>query len=239
MILTSATSWTQLDGAQRPTGFWAEEFVAPHEVFSSAGVSITIATPSGAPSVVDAVSLSVEVNHGDTAKVSALSAYLEKHADTLRSPRSLADIDLASFDAVFVPGGHGPMQDLAVNERVGAVLSTALADSDMIVAAVCHGQASFLSAGDASGWAFRNRRMTAFTNDEETQVGLAANAPWLLETRLRAAGAMFEAGAPWSSHVVVDGNLVTGQNPASAEGAAKAVLALLAQQTAIEPTANP
>ncbi|CAM2155520.1 D-lactate dehydratase [Pararobbsia alpina] len=227
MILTSATSWTQLDGSQRPTGFWAEEFVAPHEVFSASGADIAIATPYGGPAVVDALSLSVEVNHGDSAKVAALSAYLEKHAAALQAPQSLANIHLSEFDAVFVPGGHGPMQDLAVNERVGLILAAALADPEKVVGAVCHGQASFLSAGNASGSVFRNRRLTAFTDDEETQVGLAANAPWLLETRLRAAGAVFEAGAPWSPHVVVDGNLVTGQNPASAAAAAKAVLTAL------------
>jgi putative intracellular protease/amidase len=228
MILTSATSWTQLDGTHRPTGFWAEEFVAPHELLVSAGVQVTIATPNGKPATVDVGSLAPQVNNGDAAKVAALSAYLEKHADALRSPLRLEEIDLAEFDAVFVPGGHGPMQDLAVDEVVGRLLSAALADSQKVVGAVCHGQASFLSAGDSAGWAFKGRRLTAFSNTEETQAGLAANAPWLLEDRLRAAGASFEAGAPWSSHVVVDGNLVTGQNPASAEAATKALLDLLA-----------
>jgi putative intracellular protease/amidase len=120
------------------------------------------------------------------------------------------------------------MQDLAVDGNVGRVLSAALADSTKVVASLCHGQASFLSAGDSAGWAFKGRRMTAFSNAEETQAGLAANAPWLLEDRLRAAGALIEAGAPWGSHVVVDGNLVTGQNPASAEAATRALLDLLA-----------
>jgi len=228
MILTGAKSWTQKDGSQRPSGFWAEEFVAPHEVLVSAGVKITIATPGGKPATVDAVSLAPETNQGDVAKIEALTAYLQKHADALRSPRRLEDANLVEFDAIFVPGGHGPMQDLAVDESVGKILSAALADPKKIVGAVCHGQASFLSAGDSTGWAFKGRRLTAFSNTEETQTGLAANAPWLLEDRLRAAGASFEAGAPWSSHVVVDGNLVTGQNPASAEAAMKAILDLLA-----------
>jgi putative intracellular protease/amidase len=228
MILTGATSWTQKDGTQRPTGFWAEEFATPHEELASAGVKITIATPGGKPATVDKLSLSVQANHGDVAKIEALSAYLDKHADALKSPLRIEDINLSGFDVVFVPGGHGPMQDLAVDEAVGHALSTALANQDMIVAAVCHGQASFLSVGDAVSWAFKGRRLTAFTNTEEAQVGLAANAPWLLEDRLRDAGASFDAGAPWSSHVVVDGNLVTGQNPQSAAATAKAVLDLLA-----------
>ncbi|WP_233836725.1 type 1 glutamine amidotransferase domain-containing protein [Paraburkholderia sp. ZP32-5] len=230
MILTGATSWTQKDGMRRPSGFWAEEFATPHEVLSAAGVTITIATPGGKPATVDQVSLSAQANQGDVAKTEALSAYLDKHEDVLKSPLRIEDLDVSEFDVVFVPGGHGPMQDLAVDEAVGNALSTALADRDMIVAAVCHGQASFLSAGDATSWAFKGRRMTAFTNVEETQVGLAANAPWLLEDRLRDAGASFDAGAPWSSHVVIDGNLVTGQNPQSAAATAKAVLDLLASR---------
>lgn len=228
MILTSATKWTQKDGTQRLTGFWGEEFVVPHEMLLAAGVNVAIATPGGAPATVDGLSLTPEANQGDTAKVEAVSTYLKKHAAVLNAPRRIEDIDVSAFDAVFVPGGHGPMQDLAVNESVGRVLAAGLADQRKVVAAVCHGQASFLSAGDASAWAFKGRRLTAFTNTEETQVGLAENAPWLLEDRLRAAGASFDGGAPWGPHVVVDGNLVTGQNPASAEPATRAVLDLLA-----------
>jgi putative intracellular protease/amidase len=228
MILTGATTWTQKDGTQRPTGFWAEEFITPHEIFMRSGARIALATPAGRPSIVDALSLSPQANHGDTDKVAELSAHLERFADALHAPLRMEDVNAADFDAVFVPGGHGPMQDLAVDADVGRVLRAALHNERQIVAAVCHGQASFLSAGDAQGWAFEGRRMTAFTNGEETQVGLAANAPWLLEDRLRAAGAFFEAGAPWSSHVVIDRNLVTGQNPASAGAAAEAVVHRLA-----------
>lgn len=228
MILTGATVWTQKNGAQRPSGFWAEEFVVPHDIFTQAGARVTIATPGGRPATVDALSLSPQANHGDLAKVAELSAYLERHADMLHAPQRIEDLNVSEFDAVFVPGGHGPMQDLAVDGDIGRVLSAALLNERKIVAAVCHGQASFLSAGDSDGWVFRGRRMTAFTNEEENQVGLAANAPWLLEDRLRAAGASFEADAPWTPHVTVDDNLVTGQNPASAAAAAQAVLDLLA-----------
>jgi putative intracellular protease/amidase len=129
MILTGAKTWTQRDSTQRPTGFWAEEFVVPHELLVSSGAKVTIATPAGKPATVDAVSLAPETNQGDIAKVNTLSAYLDKHADELRSPLRLEDLDIAEFDAVFVPGGHGPMQDLAVDENVGKVLSAALADS--------------------------------------------------------------------------------------------------------------
>ncbi|WP_431051511.1 type 1 glutamine amidotransferase domain-containing protein [Roseateles sp. L2-2] len=232
MILTSATVWTQKDGSQRPSGFWAEEFIAPHQHFSGAGARITIATPGGLPAVVDALSLSPEANHGDTAKVEGFARYLEGCAQALRAPLRIEDVAVADYDIVFVPGGHGPMQDLAVNASVGQVLTTALAAPFKVVAAVCHGQAAFLAAGDAQGWAFKGRRMTAFTNDEETQVGLAANAPWLLETRLRDAGASFEQGGAWQPHVVVDGNLVTGQNPFAAGAVAQEAMAMASRISA-------
>src|ERR1700741_719935 len=108
-ILTGATSWTQKDGSQRASGFWGEEFVVPHQIFSSAGVSITIATPEGSPAVVDGLSISTEANHGDTAKVDTILAYLNQHGSALRTPARVADLDVEQFDAVFVPGGHGPM----------------------------------------------------------------------------------------------------------------------------------
>lgn len=227
MILSSATIWTQKDGRQRPTGFWAEEFTVPHEILRKAGVRITIATPSGAPAVVDQLSLSAQANQGNESTLAEISAYLESHSALLQSPLCIEDINIDEYDAVFVPGGHGPMQDLAVNEAVGRVLDAALANPKKVVAAVCHGPASFLSAGSATAWAFKGRKITAFSNEEETQVGLAANAPWLLEDRLRAAGAVFEAAATWQPHILIDGNLVTGQNPASAAGVATAVLDLL------------
>ncbi|MDN7739068.1 MULTISPECIES: type 1 glutamine amidotransferase domain-containing protein [Burkholderia] len=176
MILSAAKAWTQKDGSQRPTGFWAEEFVAPHQALTAAGCAITVATPGGKPAVVDALSLSIEVNHGDAAKVAELTAYLDTQADTLRAPRPLAKIELGGFDAVFVPGGHGPMQDLAVDADTGRLLAAAIADPGKLVAAVCHGQAALLAAGDATAWAFRGRRLTGFSNVEETQTGLAANA---------------------------------------------------------------
>lgn len=227
MILSAATVWTQKDGSQRSTGFWAEEFTVPHQIFHDAGADITIATPDGAPAVVDSLSLNVEANHGDAAKVAQMTAYLHHHASQLASPLKLASVDMAGFDAIFVPGGHAPMQDLAVNQEVGRILFDALHNPAQVVAAVCHGSASFLAAGTADSWAFKGRTMCAFTNAEETQTGLAGNAPWLLEDRLRAAGAIFVEGAPWESKVVIDGNLVTGQNPASASAAAHAVLQLV------------
>lgn len=229
IVLTSAKFWSQKDGTQRPTGFWAEEFVVPHRILSEAGVDLTIATPGGLPSVPDALGLSLAANGGDEEKVAELSAYLDRTADLLSSPDLLEDVSPAKYDAVLVPGGHGPMQDLAVNPDIGRVLAAMLADPTKVVASLCHGPASFMAAGDAEGnWLFKGRRLTAFTDDEEQQVGLSANAPWLLEERLRGAGAHFESGPAWAPFVVVDDNLITGQNPASGEAAAHALLKELA-----------
>ena len=126
------------------------------------------------------------------------------------------------------------MQDLAVDPDFGRILAAMLPDENKIVVGLCHGPAGFLAAGDANGWLFAGRRLTAFSNAEEKQGGLADRAPWLLETRLRAAGANFEAGEPWGSFVVTDGNLITGQNPASSEALADAVL----QRLGVAPAAR-
>ncbi|MFI5893939.1 type 1 glutamine amidotransferase domain-containing protein [Actinoplanes sp. NPDC051513] len=143
----------------------------------------------------------------------------------LDKPTRLEEVNPADYDAVVIPGGHGLMQDLAVNPHIARVLAAMLPDPGKTVAALCHGLAAFLPAGAPDGsWLFRGRRMTSFIDEEERQAQLADHAPWLLETRLRQAGAVFEGGPAWSSHVVVDGNLITGQNPASAEAVGEALL---------------
>ncbi|MFC0542574.1 type 1 glutamine amidotransferase domain-containing protein [Kutzneria chonburiensis] len=231
IILTSATRWSQKDGSQRPTGFWAEEFVVPHRILTAAGVELTIATPGGRPAPADELSLSAAANNGNQAHADEMRAYVEAHRDLLQAPARLEDIDPAEFDGVLIPGGHGPMQDLAVNADVARVLGALLPDQTKVVASLCHGPASFFAAGDADGaWLFKGRKLTAFTDEEETQVGLAANAPWLLEERLRGAGAVYSSGPAWGSYVVVDGNLITGQNPASGGEAAEALLKALAER---------
>ena len=221
LVLTGARVWSLKDGTQHPTGFWADEFVVPYRLLIEAGHDVTIATPGARVPVVDQASL--------TDKSGAeMRAYLDRVKDLLESPARLEEVDPAAYDAVFIPGGHGPMQDLAVNPDVARILAAMLPDDGKVVASLCHGPAAFLAAGDADGnWLFKGRKLTAFTNAEEEQAGLADNAPWLLEDRLRAGGAVFEPGPAWASHVVVDGNLITAQNPASAEAAGKAILAKL------------
>ena len=136
------------------------------------------------------------------------------------------------FDVIFLVGGHGPMQDMAVHATIGAVLIDMLDNPKKIVAAVCHGPAGLLTASRADGtWAFKDRQLTGFSNEEDTQTGFAGNAPWLLEDRLRISGARYISKAPWTPNTVVDGNLITGQLNYSAGVTADAVLKQLAVAT--------
>lgn len=229
MVLTGATFWEFKDGTKHPTGFWAEEFVVPDRMFREAGLDVTIATPGAVTPVVDEFSLAPEMNNNDNAKVEEYRAYLADSKDNLRAAIALEEVDPSKYDIVFVPGGHGPMQDLATNADIARIFEATLDDPAKVVASLCHGPASFSTATRDGQWLFKGRRLTAFLDEEEAQVGFAEKAPWLLESRLREYGAIFESGPVWGSFVVVDGNLVTGQNPQSAEEAAKAVLDLAAR----------
>ena len=128
IVLTAARRWAQKDGTQRPTGFWAEEFVEPYRILSAAGADITIATPGGRTPVADEMSLSEQANGGDAAKVADLRAYLAEVKDLLESPARLEDVSPGDYDAVLIPGGHGPMQDLAVNADMARILEAMLPD---------------------------------------------------------------------------------------------------------------
>jgi putative intracellular protease/amidase len=228
MALTGATAWELKDGSQHPTGFWAEEFTVPDQIFREEGYDVTIATPGGVVPVADELSLAPEMNGGNLEKIAEYRSYLAKSESNLAGAVALESIDPADYDIVFVPGGHGPMQDLAVNADIARIYEATLDDASKVVASLCHGPASFLPATRDGQWLFKGRRVTAFLDEEEAQAGFADKAPWLLESRLRESGAVFESGPVWGSFVVVDGNLVTGQNPASAEEAAKAVIKLAA-----------
>lgn len=224
MVLTGAKTWTMKDGTPHPTGFWSREFVEAHRAFTNAGLAVRIATPAGVIPVVDELSFSLGYNR-DQADVDAQKAYLSDLASTFDSPLSLADVDPADFDVVFLVGGHGPMQDMAVDPTIGGILAAILDDPKKIVSAVCHGPAGFLSAHRSDGsWLFKGRKLTGFSNEEETGATFAGNAPWLLEDRLRLAGADYVALPAWTPNVVVDGNLITGQQQVSVEDTAAAVL---------------
>ncbi|WP_159849328.1 type 1 glutamine amidotransferase domain-containing protein [Nocardia sp. CY41] len=225
-VMTGADHWTLADGTEHPTGFWAEEFVVPFERLKGAGYEIVVATPGGVVPNVDKSSLAPEVNDGqDTAdhraRVIGTSA-------ELNNPVDLAKVDVADYAAVFYPGGHGPMEDLAVDADSGRLLATVLA-SGKPLAVVCHGPAALLAARGADGASvFAGYALTGFTNAEETQAGFADKAKWLLQDRLVELGADFREAAPWTSNVVVDRTLITGQNPASSARVADELLKSLA-----------
>lgn len=214
MVVSGADSLTLADGTSHPTGYWAEEVVESVRVLREAGVEVTLATPGGVVPTVDKVSLDGRFDEA----VATL--------EDLRAPAVLSDVDAAAFDAIYLPGGHGPMADLASDTSLGALLAE-FHDAGKVVAALCHGPAGLLSAVRADGtFVFAGKEMTVFSNEEERQGGL--NVPYLVADRLTELGARVSVGEPWSSTVVVDGGLVTGQNPQSSVATAERVASLLA-----------
>lgn len=221
-VMTGADHWTLADGTRHPTGFWAEEVVAPYQVFTGAGHTVVVATPGGVEPTVDLGSLAPEANGGREG-AERVAAALESMSE-LRAPLRLEDIDLDDHDAVFYPGGHGPMEDLVDDAVSGALLSRAL-ESGKPLGVVCHAPAALLAAKRPDGTnAFAGYRVAAFTNTEEAQVGLADKAVWLLQDRLTEVGIQVEEGAPWEPNLVVDRTLFTGQNPASSGPLAQRLL---------------
>ncbi|MEU8845369.1 type 1 glutamine amidotransferase domain-containing protein [Streptomyces sp. NPDC048564] len=213
-VLTGSDHWTLADGTKHPTGFWAEEAVAPYEAFTAAGHEVVVATPGGVVPPVDKGSLAPEFNDGQE-NADRVAAVLASMAE-LRQPVRLEDVNLDDYAAVFYPGGHGPMEDLSVNAESGRLLTLAL-ESGKPLGVVCHAPAAMLAATKADGTnTFAGYRVAAFTNAEETQAGFADKAKWLLQDRLTETGVQVQVGEPWAPHVVVDRNLVTGQNPSSA-----------------------
>ncbi|MEU6346411.1 type 1 glutamine amidotransferase domain-containing protein [Streptomyces sp. NPDC046977] len=225
MVLSGVDYWTLTDGSKHPSGYWAEEFVVPHRILTGAGFTVDIAAPVGGRPAADPVSLRPDVA-GPEAE--ALAAYIDAAADLLAAPKALSDVDAADYDAIFLPGGHGPMEDLAHDPDLGRLLVEADA-AGKIIAPVCHGPAALLSANLPGGrWLFAGRTLTVFTNEEERLNGTADLAPWLVETVLSARGAVVRsADAAWDAHVVVDGNLFSGQNPASSKPLAERLVAAL------------
>jgi putative intracellular protease/amidase len=225
IVLSAADTWTRADGSKYESGVWAEEFVVMDEKFVAAGCEVDIATPGGVAPTIDPHSMNPAVVGQEN--VDHFRAYLDGIAVRLAQPLVLADVVTGDYDAVVIPGGHGPVEDLYTDADMGRVLSEAQA-AGTIIAPVCHGQAALLAAKDAGGsWLFEGRRMTAFSDEEEVELGTADNAPWLLADTLRKSGAAYEKGPNWGAYVVADGNLLSGQNPASSAPLAEAVLAAL------------
>lgn len=225
IAVTGVDYWTLADGTKHPCGYWPEELATPHRLFTEAGWDITIATPGGVTPTDDKAGYTPEMNGGSVQAGEAIADYIASIADELSSVGVLEDMDSADFDVIFVPGGHGPMEDLAVSEGFGKLVRE-FADAGKPVAAVCHGPAALLPAVAQDGtWLFAGYELTGFSNVEEGQVGYADKAVWLLEDRLKSQGGVYSKSAePWSELVVVDRNLYTGQNPASSEPLARRLI---------------
>jgi len=222
-ILMVLTSHDQLGDTGRKTGFWLEEFAAPYYVFKDAGADITLASPKGGQPPLDPSSDTEDAQTPATDRFKAD----EDAKDQLAHTKTLSTIDAKGFDAIFYPGGHGPLWDLS-EDGDSIRLIEEFAQSDRPVGAVCHAPAVFKHPKSADGNALvSGKTVTGFTNTEEQAVGLTKVVPFLVEDMLKANGGNYEKGADWGSFVVVDGKLVTGQNPASSEEAARKLLALL------------
>lgn len=227
-ILMVLTSHDKLGNTGDKTGFWLEEFAAPYYVFKDAGADITVASPKGGQPPLDPKSDAPDAQTESTGRFKDDADAKKVLATTVK----LASVSSADFDAVFYPGGHGPLWDLAEDKASIALIEKTLA-SGKPVAAVCHapGVLRHVKAPDGSPMV-RGKRVTGFTNSEEAAVGLTDVVPFLVQDMLEEHGGHYSKGADWESHVETDGLLVTGQNPASSEAGAKALLALLKPRTA-------
>ena len=227
-VLFVLTSHSDLGNTGKKTGFWVEEFAAPYYAMADKGVDITIASPKGGQPPIDPASEAPDAQTESTKRYYADSQLKEKIATT----KILADVKAEDFDAIFYPGGHGPMWDL-YEDRNSIELIESFWAAGKPVAAVCHAPSALLNVKDENGDPLvKGKKVTGFTNTEEEGVQLTDVVPYLLEDELKAKGGLYSKGSDWSSHVVEDGMLITGQNPASSEEAAEKLLALLEKSTA-------
>lgn len=222
-ILMVLTSHDQLGDTGKKTGFWLEEFAAPYYVLKEAGHSITLASPKGGQPPLDPKSDEQDFQTAATKRFK-VDADAQK---ALASTEKLESIDPVKFDAVFYPGGHGPLWDLAESAKSRSIIE-AMLRAGKPVALVCHAPAVLKDVTAEDGAPLvRGRKVTGFTNSEEEAVHLSDVVPFLLQDRLTELGADFSLAGDFQPYVVRDGLLITGQNPASSEPAAKALMEAL------------
>lgn len=222
-VLMVLTSHDRLGDTGRPTGFWLEEFAAPYYAFKDAGLDVTLASPKGGPPPVDPASEAEDAETDATRRFGEDEVAQTELSRTVR----LAEVSPAQYDALFFPGGHGPMWDLSKDNEAKRLIQ-AFDEAEKPIGAVCHGPAAFVNALGGRGRPLvENRKLTAFTDSEEAAVELSTVVPFALESLLTDRGALFQRGEDWAEFCVSDGNLVTGQNPASSKATARAMLQLL------------
>jgi putative intracellular protease/amidase len=226
-IVMVLTSHDQLGSTGRKTGFWLEEFAAPYFVFRDAGVQLTLASPKGGQPPIDPKSDLPENQTAAMARFKGDEAAQKALAGTI----PLADVRAVDYDTVFYVGGHGPMWDLA-ESPVSIALLESFYDSGKPIALVCHSPGVLRHVTSNGAPLVKGKRVTGFTNEEEEEVRLTDVVPFLVEDELTRLGASFEKVPNWQPFSIVDGRLVTGQNPASSTSAAQALLGVLASRVA-------
>jgi len=227
-ILMVLTSHDRLGNTGKKTGFWLEEFAAPYYVFKDAGAKVTLASPAGGQPPLDPKSdvpdMQTDATRRFKSDVAAQAALAATH--------TLHGMNASDFDALFYPGGHGPLWDLA-DDKKSIALIEAMLDAGKLVAAVCHAPGVLRYVNGADGKpVVKGRAVTGFTNSEERAAGLDEVVPFLVEDMLTAQGGRYSRADDWQFHVVSDAGLITGQNPASSAPAALALLERLRERTA-------
>ena len=222
-VLMVLTSHGDLGNTGEKTGFWIEEFAAPYYVLADAGAEITIASPKGGQPPVDPKSELKDAQTPSTERFYADKALMDKVAHSLK----LSNVNDADYDAVFYPGGHGPLWDLATDKK-SIELIEAFYNHQKPIAFVCHAPAALINVKALNGEPLvKGKHVTGFSNTEEDAVKLTNVVPFLLEDELTKHGAHYSKGNDWASYVMEDGLLITGQNPGSSEAAAKLLLKTL------------
>jgi len=221
-ILLVLTSHDKLGDTGKPTGFWLEEFTAPYYAFKDAGVEVTVTSPKGGQPPIDPKSDDPN-NQTDTMQRFKEDAATQK---VLANSVKLADVKAGDYDSVFYAGGHGPMWDLT-NDPVSIKLIEDMYNAGKPVAAVCHGPIVFRKVTYKGQPIVKGKRVTSFTNDEEEAVQLTKVMPFLVEDELKRLGGHFEKVPNWEVFTIVDGHLITGQNPASSGPTARELLKVL------------
>jgi putative intracellular protease/amidase len=219
-ILFVVTSHDTLGDTGKKTGFWIEEFASPYYFLTDKGVNITVATPKGGVAPIDPSSDTEDSSTESTKRFKKDSVAQEK----INTTKKLADMDVANFDAVFYPGGHGPLWDLA-NDKDSISLIETFHKQEKPVAFVCHAPAALKEVKGTDGLPLvKGKKVTGFTNSEEEAVQLTNVVPFLVEDMLKANGGIYSKKEDWAAYAIQDGHLITGQNPASSELVAEKLL---------------
>lgn len=219
-ILMVLTSHDQMGNTGEKTGFWLEEFASPYYVFVDAGAKITLASIRGGLPPVDPKS---NLPEWETETTHRFKADMESNKK-LQNTLAIAELNEENYDAIFLPGGHGPMWDFAQSRTLANLIKT-FDEKKKVISAVCHAPAALVAVKtDNNVPLVKGRQLTSFTDSEERTMGLEQVVPFLLETRLRELGADFKKSEDFQSFIVRDSNLITGQNPASSSAAAEEVL---------------